>query len=131
MIGDVPRAADLRCQAPRDRPAPDEMQRARSLPLDERFERVQRPEHVQDDLLLVQVKLGEPPQRVAAKRESLPKTQAVDAGVAQALDPGDGLHRGAFGGGRVEIRPRAPTSRRPSVQSMAKTASVMPDRREA
>ena len=57
----------------------------RPLALDQRVERSDGPKHVEDRLLLVQVQLGEPPQRVAAEGEAAAERHAVDRSVRSAL----------------------------------------------
>ena len=53
----------------------------------QRIERERRFEDVGDHALLVEIQLGEPPQRIAAIREPIPQRLAVHVDVPQRLDP--------------------------------------------
>ena len=69
-------------------------------------EGLERPEHLEeseDDLLLVQVELGEPPQRVAANCKPPPQWHTVDVRMTQALYPGNGFGLRPFFGDRIEV----------------------------
>ncbi len=87
------RAAVLGCSARQpparddaeDSSAPHELETGRALTFDQRVERRDRSCEVQDGLLLVQVELREPPQRIAAKREAF--TQRTARRRARAADP--------------------------------------------
>ena len=62
----------------------------RLLPIEQCVQCSNSLENVQHDLLLVQVELREPPERVVSICEAAAERHAVDPGVAHVLDPGAG-----------------------------------------
>src|SRR6185295_8137207 len=78
-------------------------ERPRLLDVDDVIERRHRAEEAEDRLLLVQVQLGKPPERVAAAGEPAPEGFAVDGQLAEAFDPGMGVAMRLLVARRVEI----------------------------
>ena len=83
--------------------AAHEPDRERPLAVDQRVERRERPQGMEDRLLLVQVELREPPERIPAQREAAAEGRAVDLQTPEALDPRTGLFVGALFVGRLQV----------------------------
>jgi hypothetical protein len=66
---------------------------------------------VEDDLLLVEVELGEPPQRVAAEGKAAPKRLTVHLELSKCLDPPVLGRDGAFLRAGVEVVGESDASR--------------------
>ncbi len=78
----------------------------------ERRERGERPEHVQDRLLFVEIQLREPPEGIAAQREAAAQRRTVHAQPAQRLDPGVLVFVRALLSIGVEVREQIDFARR-------------------
>src|SRR4051794_32552863 len=93
----------------------------RRLGRDQRIESRPGPEGACDDAPLVEIELGEPPQRIAAEQKAVAERYAVDARVAQALDPAVRFVVGPIGGVGRKVRTK--------VDGLARTARANHDAR--
>ena len=79
------------------------METLRLLALDQGVDGSDGPKELEDRAILVQIELGEPPERITAEGKSAPEGKAFDRRRAERLDPCVGVSLRRFLRRRVQV----------------------------